>query len=379
MAKLAALPWRARRRRLVAAAVIIVVGLVGIDLLIASTRPAATTLLSETTFELHPMEVTRLEAQNLQQVVQITGSLAPTRQAALRAQVAATVEDVLVRNGEAVEQGDVLVTFDTADVEARLRQQQETKEAMAVQHRLAQATLDRNQALVKRGVITQATLEQYEAEAARLQAQLSALEAQVGTAERSLENGVVKAPFSGWIVARAVTPGESVAVGAPLMTLVDLSVLEVQATVPTSEVAGVRPGQKAGVTVEGIDDRAFTATVDRIAPVAIEGTRSVPVYLLLDNAGDELRGGMFVSGSIILQQETGVIVLPPSAVHEDDIGHYVLKVIDDQVVRQSVAVGPQWPGSEIVKVESGLAPGDIVVTVALPQLAPGSKVSLRGG
>ncbi len=291
-------------------------------------------------YQLNPTEVETVKPQDLQQVVQVTGSLSPVREAILAAPVAATIKTVPVQNGQAVNAGDVVVRFNTIDLQAQLNQQRQTMQATQAQLTLAQATLKRDEGLAQRGVITQAEVEQAQASAAALKAQVGALQAQVGTAEHALANAVVKAPFDGWISGLSVAAGERVATNATLATVVDLSKMEVQANVPVSDVARIAVGQHADLKVEGIPGRTFGATVDRINPVTIQGTGAIPVYLSVANIG-HLRGGMFVSGNIITKQASGAIAVPPQAVRHDQQGSYVLDVSDGKANRQAVSLGNQ--------------------------------------
>jgi len=109
----------------------------------------------------------------------------------------------------------------------------------------------------------------------------------------ALEYATVHAPFAGTVSQRLVQPGEKVEVGSSLLTIVDLARLELQAPAPADDVPSVRIGQLATFSVGGFGDRRFEATVVRINPIIDTGSRSVMLYLSVDNPDDVLKGGMF--------------------------------------------------------------------------------------
>lgn len=125
--------------------------------------------------------------------------------------------------------------------------------------------------------------------------------------------------------------------------MVDLDIIEVEAGVPAGSVADVRPGQIARLTINGLPARTFEARVVRIAPTAVEGSRTVRVYLELPNEDGLLRGGMFATGSLDTGSRSNVIALPETALRRDEAGEFVLKAVDGRLVRQAVTVDPVPP------------------------------------
>ena len=245
----------------------------------APVQPPAAEQAADPAMQLTPGEVTEVSPQLLRQIVRVTGSLAPNRQSQLTSEVPGRINSVNVRPGDMVSEGDVLVQIDVESLGIQAEQQRSTAEATRTQLALAEAQLQRTRALLEKGFTTASALDEAEANVNQLRANLSALQGQVAAAEISVEDATVVAPFDGSVAARSVAPGESVSVGAPLVTLVDLSTVEVQAFAPVGASARIEQGQSVALQIEGIADRTFEGKVERISPVAAEGTRTIPVYI----------------------------------------------------------------------------------------------------
>lgn len=328
------------------------------------------------TMQLAPFEVVTIAPTTLMETLKITGSLAPVRQVYLSSEVSAKIDAVEVRAGDAVKQGDVLVRFDAAALDIQLAQATANAEATRVQLDQARVDFERTEDLVQRGLAPQNNLTAARSALDQLTAALAAQETTVANAQRARDNAIVRAPFDGVVSGRSVDPGQFVATGSPLVSLVDLTLLEVKATAPVSYAPELAPGLAVDLTVEGFGDRVFAGKVERLSPVALEGTRMLPVYVSLGNETGELRGGMFASGRIVLEARADGIGIPAGALRHDAEGDYVLVVEGDKVVRRAVEIARSWDGGAQLEVASGLAPGDVVVSEPLPELRPGDAVEL---
>ena len=244
---------------------------------------------------------------------------------------------------------------------------------------LAESQLSRTTDLIGRGLAAASGIEQVQSSADALRANLAALEGQVEAARIALQNATLKAPMDGIISERNVSTGQTVQQGAALFTIVDLSTLELNASAPVGSSVQLSKGQAVSVSVEGLPGQTFAGVVDRINPVAVAGTRTIPVYIVLGNEQGLLRGGMFATGQIVIAERPEALTVPAAAVREDAEGFFVLKLADGKVVRQAVAQGESWNGNRLVEIVSGLAAGDVVVTAPLTQLQPDDLVELVEG
>ncbi len=325
--------------------------------------------------QVNPDEYVTISPQTLERAIKVIGTLQPSRKAELSSQTGGLVEAVNVRPGDAVKAGDVLVQVDVERLTLDLDLQRSNADATRAQLALAEGQLERAKQLVDRGVGTTSTMEEAQSNVDGLRASLSAQTDQVSVAELTLRNASVHAPFDGVVSARNAEPGTYVQVGTPLITVVDLSTVELEATASVSAGALLQPGQGVSIVVDGIPDRVFSGTVERINPVAAEGTRAIPVYISLPNPDSILLGGMFATGQVVVARQEGSIAIPSDAIREDGEGPYVLAIVDDTLVRQPVTPADQWEG-RMTRISEGLKAGDVVVAAALPELTVGDLVEL---
>ena len=253
---------------------------------------ASISTIAPATLEFLPGDLTVVEARHLRQIMTLTGSLRPVNQVMVKARVPGQVREVLVREGEAVQSGQLLLTMDPSEFQARVDQARGTLEAARGQLDIATRTRDNNQALLAKGFISEnaytTAASQYEIAHANLDSARGALDG----ARKSLADTVIRAPLSGLVSSRTVQPGEKVAPDNRLLDIVDLRQLELAAAVPAADVMRIAVGQKVEVSVEGLAE-PVPGTVVRINPATESGSRSIMTYIRIDNPRQTLRAGMF--------------------------------------------------------------------------------------
>jgi len=338
---------------------------------VAPTEPPAQAVVKQ----IRQAETSVIAPATLEQTVKVTGTLAPSRQADVAAQVSAQVLEVMVSPGDAVQAGQVLVRLDSEALAIALDQERATAEAMQAQLISAEQQLQRTEELAGQRLATPSALEQAQSAADALRSNLAALEQAVKAAELSLANATLTAPIAGIVSSRAVEPGQSVASGTSLITIVDLDTMEYSAAASVGASPLIKPGQVARLTVGGLEDEVFSGVVTRVNPVATTGTRSLPIYIRVDNPGQILRGGMFASGIITVEEKPDAIAVPARALREDASGGYLLGLSDDTVVRHDVETEGAWNDGLLVEV-AGVEVGTRIVTTPLSQLEPGDRFSL---
>ncbi|WP_157971173.1 efflux RND transporter periplasmic adaptor subunit [Pseudogemmobacter bohemicus] len=328
--------------------------------------------------QLLPSELYAVRTGTLSDTVQITGTLVPARSLSIPAEVSGRIDSVKFRVGDQVPEGAELATIDVETLRNRLEQSRATAEATRAQLVLAEAQLQRTTDLVRRGVSSTSALETEAANLSQIEANYTALQRQVETAEDDLSKARITAPFAGVISARSVDPGTYVTLGTELLGLVDMTALDLEGGVPAVHATRLKPGQRVDLVVDGLADHRFEGVIDRIAPVAVSGTRVLPVFARIENTDGLLKGGMFASGTLVLEESTDGIGIPADALREDDEGSYVLKITGDQAIRQPVGVVRSWNRGRVVEISSGLEPGDTIVALKMERLQSGATVSLVG-
>jgi RND family efflux transporter MFP subunit len=326
--------------------------------------------------ELSPADVAEVSLAMLNRGLPITGSLSPLLYTTVRSQVAGEVLEVTVREGQAVKKGDVLVRIDTRNLKAQLDAAQASLEKAKADLELARLNRENHAAMLEKKFVSQNAYDTVESTYQVALANVKAAEAQLSLARIALEYATVTAPFDGTVAGRMVHPGGKVEIGSELIGLVDLSQLELQAPAPSHEVPSVRLGQVARFRVDGFGDRVFEGRVERINPMTDTGSRSIMVYLSVDNPDGVLRGGMFAQGSLILDESGPVPAVPLTALHDDAGSPYVFVIEDGRTVRRRVELGLRSPEQGLVEIRSGVTPGELVIAVHIPKIVHGTRVSV---
>lgn len=312
--------------------------------------------------------------------IPITGSLSAVDSAWVKARVPGELRDLQVREGDSVSQGQIVARVDATESEARFRQARLQADAAQAQVAIQQRQYDNNRALVDKGFISSTALATSRANLQAAQASYAAARAAQDGAQKNLDDTVLRSPISGQIARRMAQNGERVNVEAPIVEVVNLSALELEAQLPANDSAQVRVGQIAKLQLRASNCQAtqrLQARVVRINPSASMVNRAVPVYLLLEgNAETALRPGMYVEGFI----ETGTIqalAVPLDAVRTDQPLPYVQTVQADTVAHTPVKLGAQSTGESDpwVAIE-GVEPGQIVLSGRVGGVPAGTRVKL---
>ena len=315
-------------------------------------------------------DLTIVEPHTLDRVLPLTGSLAPLTEATVKAKVAGELVAVTVREGESVRQGQVLARIDLTEVEARAAARDADVAAAKAQLVWAEKNRGQQKALLDKSFISQSAFDNIQSNYEVAAAKLRAAEAERVVARKSLGDAVLVAPFSGIVSLRHAQPGERVALDAKVVSIVDLSRLQLEAAVPPAAIGQVRIGQAMNFRVEGFGEQEFAGRIERINPAASVGSRSINVYAVIDNREGLLRGGMFAQGALTLSHIDGALAVPASAVREEIGQTFVYAIEDGLVKKKSVKVGPPDAAGR-VQVLDGLAAGDRIVRVNLGSLREG--------
>ncbi|MDP2369934.1 efflux RND transporter periplasmic adaptor subunit [Rhodoferax sp.] len=363
-----------------AAALIVVLLAIGVARALA-TRKAQQAALAEqvaqraqTVLDLLPGDVLQAKTRELSVGLAVSGPLKAVNTALVKARVAGELQAFTLREGELVQAGQIVARVEPTEYQARLRQAQQQAASAKAQVTIAQRSFDNNRSLVEQGFISKTALDTSSASLASAQATYQAAQAAVDVAAKALDDTVLRAPISGTVSQRLAQNGERVGVDARVLEIVDLSRLELEASVSAAESMAVRLGQSARLRIEGAS-QGVTARVVRINPSAVAGSRAVLAYLAIDEPSG-LRAGLFAQGSL----ETGrmqLLTIPLNAVRTDKPQPYV-QLIDNNVVKhQQVELGDrgEFEGAAMVAVK-GLSENTTLLSGSVGALREGTAVKL---
>lgn len=344
----------------------------------AATAKDAAAAKADRPLELIPAEVHTIKPRGLVDVVRFTGTTQPIDQTIVKSRVAGRLADVTVREGDRVTAGQVIARFETIELQAKVNERQSALEAARADARWTARDRNDKETLANRNIVSQSAADQARATAENRASMVAVAEAQLEVARKNLADADVRAPFDGVIGERIANQGESLPIDGRIVALLDTSHVEIMAQMPAADVVRMKVGQVATVTLEGFGDRTFDGKITRISPTTQAGSRSIPVYVEITDRHDALRGGLFASGSVMVQEKSHALAVPAPAMRKDDQGDYVLAVENDMLVRKSVGAVRTWSRGELVEVK-GLESGMTIVSAPLPGLTAGQKVKLVEG
>ncbi|OWW19109.1 efflux RND transporter periplasmic adaptor subunit [Noviherbaspirillum denitrificans] len=327
--------------------------------------------------EFLPTDLMQVKPGELRQLMPLTGSLRAFNQASVKAKVAGEVREVLVREGEAVKAGQVLVKMDTSDYQARVEQAKGALLAARGQLEIATKARDNNKALLDKGFISKNAVDNAESQYSIAHANVESARAALDVAQKALADTVIKAPISGLVSMRMVQPGEKVAVDNRLLDVVDLGQMELEAAVPAIDIGHVSLGQEVQVKVEGMP-KALTGKVVRINPATQAGSRSIMAYIQIENPQGALRVGMFAEAQLTTAKKSGVLTVPQAAVHTDAGRQFVYAIEGGKLAQKTVTTGLQGDDGtgNSVEIFQGLESGAQVVKANLGTLRAGTPVKI---
>jgi RND family efflux transporter MFP subunit len=333
-------------------------------------------------------------------VLDASGYVIARRQATVSSKVTGKVTEVLVEEGQAVSEGEVLARIDDSNARAQLALAQSQLDAASAQLtevrvQLAEARrqLTRTQELAARKLVSDQALDTAQAEVDGLAARLQSTQANVTVAERSLavqqrllDDTVVRAPFAGVITIKNAQPGEMIsplsAGGAGtrtgIGTLVDMDSLEVEVDVNENFINRVQPGQPVTARLNAYPDWQIPSHVIAVIPTADRSKATVKVRIGLDLRDPRILPEMGIRVSFMNEADKSADadapkgVLVPAEAVDDGV---VFVVNGDRVERRAVSVSGS--GADGVIVASGLRGGERVATGDLEQLSDGAQVSIK--
>lgn len=312
--------------------------------------------------------VTRIESGP-----QISGSLAPEREAAIRAELGGQVLETAVEAGQRVVRGQLLIRIDDTGVRDSYLSARSGVTAARSAAALAERELERMTKLSEAGAVADREAERARSANAAAQSQLSDATARLTLAQQQLDNARITAPFSGVVSERSANVGDVVAPGTELVTIVDPSSMRLEASVPAEQLASVRIGAPVSFSVSGYGDRTFAGKVTRVNPTADPATRQVRILVSIPNAGNTLVGGLFAEGRVSTEAREAPVI-PQSALDQRGTSPAVMRIRNGTAERVPVQLGITDRIKETVEVREGLAPGDTILLGAARGITEGSRV-----
>ena len=378
--------------------------------------------------EVIPVRAANVERSSIRSVISTNGKIEPVQNFEAHAPVNTTVRRLLVKEGDHVRKGQLLLLLDdsaarsqAAGAQAQLKGAQANvqaverggsqEEVITLQTQIVKARANRDAAqrsleafrrLQQKGAASAGEVKEAETTLQRAQADLELLEqkqkdryskpevehveaqrseaqAAYSAAEDVLEKSNVAAPFDGVVYLLPVKQGGYVQAGDLLLQVADLSSVLVRAYVDEPDIGRLARGQKTEVTWDAMPGRMWEGSVATLpSTVKLRGTRNIgETTIILDNHDFKLLPNTNVEVTIVTAQHDQVLTIPREALRQDDSRPYVFQIVDERLHRHPVTVG----ASNLTKVEvsGGLGDQDLVAlnsTSNTKSLRDGSPVKV---
>jgi RND family efflux transporter MFP subunit len=322
------------------------------------------------------------------EILTASGYVVAQQKASIASKATGRIVFLGYHEGDRVKKGDIIARIESADVEAALAQAKADLGLARADRADADRSLERAKTLVGRGLISQAEYDAALARNDRVAATIQSKDAAVKWAQVQLENTLIRAPFDGTILSKNADVGEVVApfaAGASskvaVVTLADMSSLEVEADVSEANIERIVQGQRCEIALDAYPDKRYRGMVDKIVPTADRAKATVLTKIrfverdsrVLPEMGAKVH--FLAKGSIDTSSSKPRLAVDADAIIVRDGKKIVFLIRDDAATAASVELGD--PFGRMVEVTKGLSPGDRVVLKPPQDLQSGNKVKVK--
>ncbi len=322
-------------------------------------------------------------------VLTASGYVVARRKAAVASKGTGTLVYLGVEEGDRVKKGQVIARLEDADVSASLQRAKENLRVAEADLKDAKQSLERSRILLKEGIIAQAEFDAAEARYQRVVASIDAAKFAVKEAEVAVENTRIVAPFDGTVLKKNADVGEIVAPlagaassRAAVVTIADMSSLEVEADVSEANITRVSSDQSCEIRLDAYPEQSYRGSVSRIVPTADRAKATVLVKIKFKSYDRRVLPEMGAKITF-LAKDSGddaaaakpLLTVPAAAVAERNGRRVVYQVKGDQAVEVPVTVGQRI--GALIEIKNGVKEGDKVVGKVDEKLHAGAKVALK--
>jgi membrane fusion protein, multidrug efflux system len=329
-----------------------------------------------------PVEIGVVADKSVPLQITAIGAGEPYSTVSVHAQLTGELKSVHFKEGEDVREGQLLFSLDRRPLEAALQQVQANLAKDVAQAANARSQADRFEDLANRGITPRDQLDQARAAATALEATVEADKAAVENATVQLQYATVSAPLSGRTGALMVHEGSLVRANdtTPLVVINQVSPIYVSFAIPESRFAELKHYMAQGsIIVEARspgEETTAKGTISFVDNQVDAATGTIRVKAVFQNARHTLWPGQFADVTLTLTTDPHAVVVPTAAVQTGQQGSYVFVVRQDQTVDLRPVTIARAVGDETV-IQSGLTPGETVVTDGQLRVVAGSRVSVK--
>lgn len=307
-----------------------------------------------------PVRAEPVKVAKVSDDVSAVGSLMAEESVIIRPEIDGRIVGLHFQEGQATSAGTRLVTIDSTEYEAQAA-------AVRADLKTEEQRLVRTKELHQQNFISKDALDVQIGAVDRLKARLAEAESRVAKT-------VIRAPFSGIVGLRQVSPGAYVKAGTDIVRIENVSSIKVDFRIPENYLSKIRPNQEILVRLDAYPGEEFRGRVYAVEPVVEERTRTIAMRARIPNKGFKLKPGMFVRVAVTMENRPNAIVIPEQAIWPQGKDSFVFRVVDGKAALTKVEIGNRQPGS--VEILKGLGANDMVVTDGQIKLRDGAPVAV---
>ena len=338
------------------------------------------------------VELASARKSTIAQQVQVVGNLIGEATVSVVPRTAGRLQTITVKLGDRVTRGQRIAQIEDFDIQEQVKQAEAAEQVSAATIRQreadmkrAETSLDRSKSLFERQLLPRQTLDDNEATYQAALAQLDLARAQNAQSKARLDelkitlgNTIITSPVTGFVSKRAVDPGAFVGQNAPVVEVVDVSVVRLVANIVEKDLRELKVGDAAHVEVDAFPGEEFKGRIARISPILDPATRTAPIEIEIPNPTSRLRPGMYARVNITVDSKKEALVVPITAMVDLGGRRGVFTPLPDNTAAfRVVQVGVET--GEAAEVLAGLQEGDRVITTGAAALRDGDRIILPGG
>lgn len=307
-----------------------------------------------------PVRAVPVQIGKVSDEVTAVGTLLAEESVIIRPEIDGRIVGLHFQEGQVVSAGARLVTIDSSEYEAQAA-------AVRADLKTEEQRLARSRELHQQNFISKDALDVQMGNVDRLKARLDEAESRVAKT-------VIRAPFSGTVGLRLVSPGAYVKAGDDIVRLESTGNIKADFRIPETFMSKLRPNQDVAIRLDAYPGEEFRGRVYAVEPVVDERTRTILMRARVPNPSNKLKPGMFVRVVVTLENRQNAITVPEQSIWPQGQDNYVFKVVEGKAVLTKIRIGNRQPGR--VEIVSGLQPGDTVVTEGQIKLRDGTPVTV---
>ncbi|MBN2527862.1 MAG: efflux RND transporter periplasmic adaptor subunit [Deltaproteobacteria bacterium] len=322
------------------------------------------------------VQIQKVVPQIWRQTIRTFGRIEAAEKVTISSEISGKINDVLFNEGDQIEAGQKLVSFDVAESRMQLKQAEGNLSGISARLQEARDMLSRREGLFKQRAISKEQLEGARTSVATLQAQYEQLMAGRNLARQNIRRTQLQSPVQGTVVSKSVDAGEVAMPGQPLAVIHVTDTMRVTTWVTQEEVNTVRTGIECKVTTNGVRGRTWKAHVESVGTEADPVTGNFPVKLTVNNTDGLLKAGMSAMVTLTGLEMNDAILIPDIAVVDRNRKRVVF-LEDNGKAREVEPILSATTGT-VRQVLHGLSNGDRVIVGGLDDVADGSSVKVMG-